>query len=181
MNTQSTRMVTFKNMTTGTFVINEPAYGIRRVFNAKGAIQTIPFEIVEQLLWSEGFRNCIDNGMIYIENMQDKIDLGLEEPETTEPTNIKILSPERMKAILSSPMEDFLKEIDGCPMEQIRLLAEYAADNNFVEVDKVDVIKKLTGLDIINMISRRRQAEDADQIAAEKEANRRRDGEFNAI
>ena len=119
--------------------------------------------------------------MIYIENMQDKIDLGLEEPETTEPTNIKILSPERMKAILSSPMENFLKEIDGCPMEQIRLLAEYAADNNFVEVEKVDVIKKLTGLDIINMISRRRQAEDADQIAAEKEANRRRDGEFNAI
>ena len=47
MNTQSTRMVVFKNMTTGTFVINEPAYGIRRVFNAKGAIQTIPFDIVE--------------------------------------------------------------------------------------------------------------------------------------
>ena len=182
MNMQSTRMVTFKNMTHGTFIINEPAYGVRRVFNSKGATQTIPFEIVEQLLWSAGFRNAIDNGMIYIENMQDKIDLGLEEPEATEPTNIKILSPEKMEKILrTNDMDEFARELNGCSIEQIRLLAEYAADHNYTEIGKVDAIKQITGLDVINMISRRRQAEDADQIAAEKEANRRRDGEFNAI
>lgn len=182
MNLQSTRMVAFKNMTTGTFVVNEPAYNIRRIFKGLGSVQTIPFEIVEQLLWSEGFRNALENGLIYIESMQDKIDLGLEEPDTTEPTNIKILSPEKMEAILrNNDIEEFLKAIDGCPKEQARRLAEYAADHNIVDMKKVEIIKELTGLDVINMIDRRRQAEDADKVAAEKEANRRRDGEFNAI
>ena len=168
MNTQSTRMVTFKNMTSGTFVINEPAYGIRRVFNAKGAIQTIPFDVVEQLLWSEGFRNCIDNGMIYIENMQDKIDLGLEEEGTTEPSNIIVLTDKQIETLLtSSPIDVFKRELDNVSETQVRGVINYAILHKLMDMAKIDYLeKRVPGTDILHAISIEKQVEKAE--AAER-------------
>lgn len=182
MNVNTTRMVKLRSTSVGTFVINEPAYGINRVFPNKGSIQTLPFEIVEQLLWQPGFRTAIDTGMIYIDNMQDKIDLGLEEPDATAPKNIRILSEADMLDMLKNKSyDDFINSLEGLPIEQIRSLATYAAENNIVDMAKVDAIKQITGKDIVEMIDRRRKMEEADRAAAEKEQRRRNEGEFNAI
>ena len=179
---QNTRLVKLRSTSTGTFSINEPAYNIRRIFPKKGSVQTVPFDILEQLLWQPGFRAAIDSGLLYIDDMQDKIDLGLEQPDTKVPTNIKVLNETQMMTLLKvKPYNEFIDELGTLPMQQIRDLADYAAENNLVDMQKVDAIKQLTGKDIVAMINKRRQFEEADRIAAEKEANRRNEGEFNAI
>lgn len=182
MMNKETRMVKLRSTTSGTFTINEPAYNLRRVFPNKGSIQMVPFEILEQLLWQPGFRVAIDTGMLYIDDMQDKIDLGLEEPDTKIPTNIKVLNEAQMLTLLKvKSYDDFLNEISTLPLEQIRQLADYAAENNLVDIAKVEAIERLTGKDIIKMIDKRREFEAADRAAKAKEENRRREGEFNAI
>ena len=179
---KETRMVKLRSTVSGTFAINEPAYSVNRVFPNKGAIQALPFEIVEQLLWQPGFRAAVDTGMLYIDDMQDKIDLGLEEPETKIPTNIKVLNEAQMLTLLKvKSYDDFLDEIATLPIEQIRNLADYAAENNLVDMSKVEAIERLTGKDIIKMIDKRREFEAADRALKEKEERRRREGEFNAI
>lgn len=179
---QNVRLVKLRSTVVGTFSISEPAYNLVRVFPNKGAVQTVPFDVLEQLLWQPGFRVAIDTGMLYIDDMQDKIDLGLEEPDTKTPTNIKVLNETQMMTLLKvKPYNEFIDELETLPMQQIRDLADYAAENNLVDMQKVDAIKQITGKDIVAMINKRRQFEEADRIAAEKEANRRNEGEFNAI
>ena len=69
MMNKETRMVRLRSTSASTFVINEPAFNVRRVFPNKGSIQMLPFEVVEQLLWQPGFRVAIDTGKIYIDDM----------------------------------------------------------------------------------------------------------------
>lgn len=167
------RMVKIKNTSSATVNVFSPAYGINRDFPGKGSVQAIPFETVEQLLWDQGFKNLISSGTLYIDNMQDKIDLGLEAPDTKVPTNIKVFTPEQMITILKvRSFEDFKKEIDSAPLEQINEVVRFAVENNLIDEAKVDYLKKRTGKDVIAMIARKRLEADAERANAGKEQKR---------
>ena len=104
----ATRMVKLKNMVNKTVSVKLPEYGINRRWTAKGQVVPIPYETMEQILWHDGFRKMIDRGILYIEDMQDKIDLGLEEEGTTEPPNIVVLTDKQIETLLTtSPIDVF--------------------------------------------------------------------------
>ena len=50
------------------------------------------------------------------------------------------------------PLNEFKANIKELPVEQIRELAQYAIDNELVDFDKSEIIKKITGTDIIGTI-----------------------------
>lgn len=174
-------MVRFKNTDSGTVIVHEPAYGVHREFLGKNAIQTIPFEIVEQLLWRPGFKNMIESGMLYIEDMQDKIDLGLEEPDTKVPTKIKILTEPQMLTIMKvKGYDDFVKELETVSNEQINSLIDYSVENSLAsDIQKVNYLKEITGRDIVKLIAAKRENEEIDRIQASK--NNKAEGEFSRI
>ena len=112
------RMVKLISTDSGKVVIHEPAYGVHREFLGKGTSQLIPFDTVEQLMWRVGFKNMIMSGTLYITDMKDKIDLGLEEPETKEPTRIKVLNDQQILTLLKvTPYDKFVEELSSLPIE----------------------------------------------------------------
>lgn len=116
--TNGQRLVKLTSTDTGTVVVHEPAYSIHREFPGKGTSQMIPFDIMEQLMWRTGFKNMILSGTLYIDNMQDKIDLGLEDPETKDPTNIKVLNEAQIITLLKvKSYEDFVAELETVSAE----------------------------------------------------------------
>lgn len=178
----TTRMVRFKNTISSSVIVHEPAYGIHREFPGKGAIQAIPFDIVEQILWRPGFKNMIDTGILYIDDMQDKIDLGLEDPDTKVPTKIKIFTPEQILTLLKvKSYDEFVKELSTVSIDQANAVVEYAAENSLVDPKKVDYLKEVTGRDVLQLIAKKRMMAEADKANAEREARRKNEGEFNAI
>lgn len=180
MNTN--RMVRFRNTTSGKVIVHEPAYGVHREFLGMGAVQMIPFDIVEQLLWRPGFRNMITAGIIYIDDMQDKIDLQLEEPDTKVPTKIKVLTPEQMLALLKvKSYEEFVDELSTISIDQANAIVDYAAENSLIDPQKINYLKEVTGRDVVSIIARKRQAEDAERAQQEREIARRREGDFNPV
>ena len=50
------------------------------------------------------------------------------------------------------PLYEFKEKIKTLPIEQIRELAQFAIDNEIVDFDKAEIIKKITGTDIIGTI-----------------------------
>lgn len=171
------RMVMIKSMANSTVAIYEPAYNVRKIFPKRGSKQVIPFDVVEQLLWTNGFRNMLDAGVLYIENMQDKIDLGLEEPDTKEPTRYKVLNDAQMLTLMKiKSVEDFKKDLADLPKEQINNLVSFAVKNEYLDSEKASILKALTGKDIIKMVSRKHENEELDRLAAEKEQARREEG-----
>lgn len=158
-----TRRVKVVNMVNKTVGVRHPEFGVNLRWNAKGQPLMINYDILEQLLWNDGFRKMIDRGILYIDNMQDKIDLGLEPEGATEPENILVLKESKMKELLTTiPFVVFKKELQKYNLTQIRELVNYAIAHEIIDMDKATYLKDITGLDIVRAVSNNREVERAE-------------------
>lgn len=176
------RNVVVKSAVNATVSIVNPQYGLNKRWSRMGQSMQIPFATLEQCLWENGIRRMFDSGILYIENMQDKIDLGLEPADATEPVNIVVFEEKDMDYLLKEAnLDDFKKKMISVPRMQVDNLIEYAIHNEFVDMGKIDFLKKLTGKDILAGITRKRDMREAEEKAraAEQEKARRDDGYRN--
>lgn len=166
----ATRMVQLVSTVDRTIVVNRPEYGIRRQWVAKGQSQSLPFDIVQNLYFTVGFQNLINEGILYIPNMQDKIDLNIEPQDATQPTRVIVLNDQQMKTLLTvTPYNDFVKQLAHLPMSQAHALVDYAVKNDIIDNMKVQYLKQVTGRDIVRIIARKRESEEIDKIQAARE------------
>lgn len=148
------RMVKVTNMVNAMVSIKDPTYNVNRRWMKRGQTVPIPFEAVENMLWEEGFRRMIESGVLYIMDLKDKQDLGLEPINVNEPVNIKALTEQDMKNLWgAAPISVFKKEIVSLPRVQVDSLVEYAIQNKIVDSEKCSFIKDLTHKDILGAIS----------------------------
>lgn len=160
-----TRTVKITNMVNGMVSVKDPSTGVNRIWRKRGQTSALPYETVEALLWQDGFLRLIQSGVLYIENLKDKQDLGLEPIEATEPTNILALTELQMKNLLTStPITVFKKELSKYPKVQVDNLIEYAIENNLVDTEKCAYLKQITGKDIMLAISRREEDRRQDEL-----------------
>ena len=157
------RMVKVQNMVNKTVSVKKPEYGINRRWTQKGQIIPLPYEAVEQMLWDNGVRVMIDRGILYIPDMKDKIDLGLEPEDAAEPENIIVLSDLQINNLLINvPFSVFKREIDKLPETQVREVVNYAILHEIADIQKTDYIGELTGVDILKVISRNKDVKKAE-------------------
>lgn len=172
------RMVVLKSMVNGTVSVNYPQYGINRRWSKMGQPIPVPFAIVEQCLYENGFRRMIDSGILYIESMEDKIELGLEPADAEKPENIIVLNEKEIEDLLrNAKLEEFIERTRNIPRAQMDNLIDYAIQHEIVIMDKANYIKELTGRDILAAVSRKQQVEEAERRAkAREDARSREDG-----
>lgn len=158
------RMINLKSTVNKTVGVKLPEYNVNRVWKQKGQTIPLPYDTVEQMLWNEGFRNMIDRGILYIDNLQDKIDLGLEPEDAKKPENIIVVSDTEIKNLLTvSTLEQFKKSVDRLNRTQIDNIINYAVINDLVDVAKAMYLKELTGVDILENVSRKKKLEEAEK------------------
>lgn len=163
------RMVSLKNTANSTVVVNRPEYGIRREWVARGQVQQIPFAIVEQLLYTTGFQNLIKSGTLYIESMKDKIDLGLEDPGTKNPTRILYLDDNEINDLMTNTtFDEFVQRLSAYSMDQAHAVVDYCVQHEIIDAKKINYLKKLTGRDVMVIIARKREAEEIDRREQER-------------
>lgn len=159
------RTVKITNMVNGMVSVKDPSTGVNRVWRKRGQSSVLPYETVESLLWQDGFLRLIECGVLYIENLKDKQDLGLEPVDAVEPTNILTLTEMQMKNLLTAvPITVFKKELSKYPKIQVDNLIEYAIENNLVDPEKCAYLKQVTGKDIMLAISRREDDKKHDEL-----------------
>lgn len=167
----ATRMVMITNMVNGMVSVKDPATGVNKMWRKRGQTLPLPYESVENLLWQDGFMRLLESGILYIQNMKDKQDLGLEPQEAKEPTNIIALSELQMKNLMTTtPFTVFKTEIAKLPRIQVDNLIEYAVQNNLTDTQKCYFLKEVTGKDILLAISRREEEARADELERQKQA-----------
>ena len=146
--------------------IDLPELRLNRIWEKKGAVKTIPFDQLEEALYNPGVEALFRNGALGIENLEIKKKLGLETEDAKEPVNIIILDDAQRKRYLRvMPLHEFKEKIKELPMEQIKELAQFAIANELVDFDKCEILKKITGTDVIGTI----QMNKADQEAIKEE------------
>lgn len=119
----------------------------------KGAEHKIDIGILEQIMYDPGVRYMFETGMLYIEELDTKQELGLEPEDVDEPVNIIVLDDKQKRdCLIKVSFDDFKKIVDSLSLEQINELAQYAIDNKLLDFDRDEYIKEKCGRDIVNAI-----------------------------
>ena len=134
-------------------VLTVPDLRLRRVWERKGAVVTIPFEQLEEAMYNPGVENLFKNGVLGIDDMEVKIALGLEPEDAKTPVNIITLNADQRKRYLTvMPLHEFKEALTKLPIEQINELAAYAIEHEILDFDKSAEIKKYVDVDIMKAI-----------------------------
>lgn len=153
------------NLVSSRVILTVPELRLKRVWEKKGAVKTIPFEQLEEAIYEPGVEALFTDGVLGINDMDVKKKLGLEPEDATVPVNIITLDDEQRKRYLTVlPMYEFREKLKELPREQIIELANYAIDNEIVNFEKSELIRKVVGIDILSVIKLNR-----DDKAAQEE------------
>ena len=148
--------------TVGEVSVFQPSIPFRMSWPAKGSTRAVEEEILEQLLYTPGFKRMIDSGVLYIEDMDVKKRLGIEPEDATEPVNVIVLSDqEKNKYLKMYSADKFKEEIKKLSHEQLIDLADYAIENKIADFDKSEILEKACGKNIVKGIQLARQNKEA--------------------
>ena len=142
----------------GPISVNIPDLRFKREWPNKGSSIPIERGTLEEMMYDSGFKYMIDTGMLYIEDLEVKKELGLEPEDATEPVNIIVLSDNDMKRMMTAmPQFEFDAKLKTLNYEQMLALADFAIKNELGDFGKCDAIKKACGKDILTAIKLNRE------------------------
>ena len=142
----------------GPILVKIPDLNFRREWMDRGSSVMVDSEKLEEMMYDHGFRYMIESGMLYIEDLQVKKDLGLEPEDATKPVNLVPLEESQMRrAMTVLPLSEFKIFIKTLTYEQMLSLADYAIYNELGDFQKAQVVKESCGKDILKAIELNRQ------------------------
>ena len=145
--------VKIENLISSRVILSMPELRLKRVWEKKGAIKTIPFEQLEEAIYDPGVEALFVDGVLGIADMDVKKKLGLEPEEAEEPVNIIVLSDkERKEWLVDLSVAEFRNKIKELPREQVIELANYAVDNEITNFEKSEILKRAVGIDVLSIV-----------------------------
>lgn len=147
----------------GVVIISDPNIPFRREWSKKGQIQSIPMDILQDLIYQEGVHELFAQGVLYIDSQEDRVELGLETAGIVP--DVQMYTENQMLGALIGTPADIEKMIKKLPKAQIEEFVELAVDKEITDMAKVDVIKKYTGKDVIKLVQYNRQLKEEPKTA----------------
>lgn len=138
-----------------------PNLRINKVWPKKNTKLAIEKEVLREAIYEPGVDYMFRQGLLYIDDMDFKIELGLEQEGTTVPTDIKPIDEKYLNRVLKlMPITEMTAVVREMNATQLRALVDFAAKQNDIQFDRMDALKKLTGVDIVKIIELKRQMEE---------------------
>ena len=136
--------------------IDVPDLHLKRLWERKGAKKSIPLDVLREAIYDPSVDYLLRQGILYIDDLDVKIELGLEEESAKEPgaqLNIQLLKDEEMNRLLNIvPIYDFKAKVKELKKEQLQTLVDYAVTHEITNFEKCEYLKELTGQDIIRTV-----------------------------
>lgn len=132
-----------------------------RVWNKKGQKLPVSKNVLREAIYEPGIEYMFKNGILFIEDMDFKIELGLEAEGTTQPTQIIAMDDKYLNRVLKlMPLVDMKKAIDNMSIAQKQELVDYAVKQNDIQLDRLEIVSKKCNVDILKAIELNRQKEE---------------------
>jgi hypothetical protein len=145
------------SMVNGRIGLVLPHMHVNKVWPKKGTKLPVDKDILREAIYEPGVEYMFKQGLLYIEDMNFKIELGLEQEGTEVPTEIVPVDEKYLNRVLKfMPIAEMKKAVEAMNDNQIRELVDYAAEMDGIQFDRMDVLKKMTGIDIVKMIELKR-------------------------
>ena len=132
-----------------------------RVWNKKGQSLPVDKDVLREAIYEPGIEYMFKHGILYIEDMDFKIELGLEPEGTKTPTQIIPADDKYLNRVLKlMPISEMKKAIDEMSPVQRQELVDYAVKQNDIQLDRLKVVSAKCGTDILKVIELNRQKEE---------------------
>ena len=129
-----------------------------RVWNKKGQKLPVSKDVLREAIYEPGIEYMFKNGILYIEDMDFKIELGLEAEGTKTPTQIIPMDEKYMTRVLKlMPISEMKKSIDEMSMVQKQELVDFAVKQNDIQLDRIKIVSDKCGVDVLKAIELNRQ------------------------
>lgn len=129
-----------------------------KVWNKKGQKLPVSKDVLREAIYEPGIEYMFKNGILYIEDMDFKIELGLEAEGTKTPTQIIPMDEKYMTRVLKlMPISEMKKSIDEMSMVQRQELVDFAVKQNDIQLDRIKIVSDKCGVDVLKAIELNRQ------------------------
>ncbi len=136
-------------------------YMVEKLWPQKGAKVLISKESLREGIYNPGVEYMFKSGILYIDDMDFKIELGLEAPETKSPTNVVPVDEKYLERVMKRmPIAEMRQVLKKMSEDQLHELILYASSQNDIQLDRITAIKELTGTDLFKVIDLKRQREE---------------------
>lgn len=154
------KAVIIKSGANAKVVLNVPYLNLRRRWPQKGAIQKIPFELLEQAIYEPGVEYLFKTGILYIEDDKTNIALGLKDEDGE--SNLIILDNKLTEELLKkSNFNKFKETVEKLSYDQIVELAHSAVDFEITDYEKNQLLQEKTGLNVYRSVMERKEEKKA--------------------
>jgi hypothetical protein len=149
------------SMVNGLISINRPEHRLVKVWPKKGTKLPVEKDALREAIYEPGVEYMFKNGMLYIDDMAFKIELGLEEEGTEEPTAIVPVDEKYLERVLKRmPLTEMKAAIRAMNDEQKHEMLDYASEQDDIKMDRIYAIKEITGADLFKVIELKKQREE---------------------
>ena len=146
----------------GRCVINNRDLGIKRVWQSRGDAVLFTKEQIEALMYDPAFSNMVNEGYLYIEDMEVKKEIGVEPEDAVAPTRILMDEKQLKRFWKDMPLSQFKVEIKNLTKQQITSLADYAIEHGEEgSIEKANYLSTVSDRNILKGIELNRQSKEA--------------------
>ena len=129
-----------------------------RVWNKKGQKLPVSKDVLREAIYEPGVEYMFKKGILYIEDMDFKIELGLESEGTKAPTEILPVDDKYLNRVLKlMPISEMKAAIDKMSVVQKQELVDYASKQNDIQLDRLAIVSEKCKVDILKTIELNRQ------------------------
>lgn len=131
--------------------INVPYLYLKRTWPQKNSVQRVQKDLLMQAIYEPGVEYLFKTGILVVEDKQDRIDLGLEDPDTG--ATVYILSDEKVEQLIKkATVEEFKQELKKMSHDQKVELAHAAVDMECVNYEKNNILRDETEINVDFMV-----------------------------
>jgi hypothetical protein len=131
-----------------------------RVWNKKRQKLPVSKDVLREAIYEPGIEYMFKKGILYIDDMEMKIELGLEAPGTTTPTEVLPVDDKYLNRVLKlMPISEMKAAIDKMSIVQKQELVDYASKQNDIQLDRLAIVSDKCNVDILKTIELNRQKE----------------------
>lgn len=152
------------SMVSGQIGIIVPELRVKKNWPRKGTKLPISKEFLREAIYEPGVEYMFKHGILSIDDMDFKIELGLEQPEAKESNEfveLPLVDEKYMLRVLKNmPISEMRKAITNMSDEQKNEFINYAASQKDVNLDRITVIDELCNVNMLKIIGLKKAKEE---------------------
>ena len=146
------------SMVSGNVGLTLPHLRVNKTWPKKGTKLPIDKDILREAIYEPGVEYMFKNGILYIDDMDFKIELGLEAEGAKVPTAVIPVDEKYLERVLKRmPVAEMKQVVKAMNDNQKRELIDYAAEQNDIQIDRISALKELVNVDLFKVIELKRQ------------------------